>query len=83
MHLLTKGTPFNDLSEGCAVRIKISLYFQRKAICSVYYKKFYFSITQFITRFAKSALKNEVIFVFEDSFIFLFLFQNLLKYILC
>lgn len=30
MHLLTKGTPFNDLSEGCAVRIKISLYFQVK-----------------------------------------------------
>lgn len=32
MHLLTKGTPFNDLSEGCAVRIKISLYFQKKAL---------------------------------------------------
>lgn len=32
MHLLTKGTPFNDLSEGCAVRIKISLYFQEKSL---------------------------------------------------
>lgn len=32
MHLLTKGTPFNDLSEGCAVRIKISLYFQKRDI---------------------------------------------------
>ena len=28
MHLLTKGTPFNDLSEGCAFRIKIGHYFQ-------------------------------------------------------
>lgn len=32
MHLLTKGTPFNDLSEGCAVRIKISLYFHNLRI---------------------------------------------------
>ena len=35
LHFLTKGTPFNDLYEGCAFGIRIGHYFQEKTSTDV------------------------------------------------